>query len=100
MCNICKMGTKEKLINRFMQAPSDFTYDEAKRLFKIFGFVESNKGRTSGSRCEFVSPDGQISFILHKPHPGNSFKAYMLKQMIEFVNMNGLVEKYLKSKEK
>lgn len=40
------MGTKEKLIERILSCPKDFTYDEAKRLFGIFGYKESNKGAT------------------------------------------------------
>lgn len=34
---------------------SPFTYDELVRLFRLFGFVESHKGRTSGTRVEFVN---------------------------------------------
>lgn len=37
------MGTKEKLIERFLTLPRDFTYEEVKRLFGIFGYVEKTK---------------------------------------------------------
>lgn len=37
------MGTKEKLIERFLALPRDFTYDEVKRLFGLFGYRERNK---------------------------------------------------------
>ncbi len=92
------MGTKEKLIQRFLASPRDFTYDEVRRLFGIFGFSESNKGSTSGSRVEFVSNDGQSSYIMHKPHPGNMIKSYVMKQLHAFVANNKLIEKFYDSK--
>ena len=61
------MSKKEKLIARLLSRPKDFHYDEAKALLLYFDFVENNKGRTSGSRVEFVR--GNDSLLLHKPHP-------------------------------
>lgn len=92
------MGTKEKLIERILSSPKDFTYDEAKRLFGIFGYKESNKGATSGSRVEFIGPDEQAPFILHKPHPGSILKSYVVKGIIEHIEKNNLIEKYKQSK--
>ena len=94
------MGTKEKLIQRFLTSPRDFTYEEVLRLFGIFGYVENNKGSTSGSRVEFVSENGQSSYIMHKPHPGNVIKSYMMKQLQAFVSANNLIEKFNQSKKK
>lgn len=73
------MGTKEKLIERFLKQPKDFTFDELSHLFKIFGFETSNKGVTSGSRIEFVNNDKNLSYIAHKPHPSNIIKTYVMK---------------------
>ncbi len=36
-----------------------------------FGYVESNKGATSGSRVRFYNPENKASMMLHKPHPGD-----------------------------
>lgn len=94
------MGTKEKLIERFLTLPKDFTYEEVKRLFSIFGYVESNKGNTSGSRVEFVSTDEQSSYIMHKPHPSNIIKGYVIKQMHSFIQDQKLIEKYIDNKNK
>lgn len=94
------MGTKEKLIERILSCPKDFTYDEAKRLFGIFGYKESNKGATSGSRVEFIGPDEEAPFILHKPHPGSILKSYVIKGIIEHIKKNNLIEKYKQSKTK
>ena len=42
------MGKKEKLIQRLLSVPKDFTFDEMQSLLEILGFEMSNKGKTSG----------------------------------------------------
>ncbi len=42
------MGTKEKLISRFSKLPTDFTWDEMRRLLISLGYTSDNKGKTSG----------------------------------------------------
>ncbi len=82
------MGTKEKLIDRLKSQPKDFTFDEAERLLTLFGYVKSNKGKTSGSRVMFI--DGQNrKILLHKPHPGNSMKEYTIKELLKTLYKNG-----------
>lgn len=71
------MGTKEKLIERIKGKPADFTFDEATRLLSLFGYVKSNKGKTSGSRVMFINEQKQ-KILLHKPHPGNVLKGYTI----------------------
>lgn len=93
------MGTKEKLIGRFLTLPKDFTYDEVRRLFGLFGYSESDKGSTSGSRVEFVSANGKNSYIMHKPHPSNIMKGYVMKQLLAYIRENKLIERYEQSKE-
>ena len=92
------MGSKEKLIERFKKRPKDFTYDEVVRLFNIFGYTECSKGNTSGSRVEFISADGKDSFMMHKPHPANTIKSYVMKQLLEYVIDNKLIEKFEQNK--
>ena len=53
------------------------------RLFGIYGFTVSNKGKTSGSRIIFVN--GENSYIAHKPHPGSIVKGYVMKQVLTFL---------------
>lgn len=86
------MGTKEKLITRFKQQPKDFTYDELFRLFKIYGFEINTKGSTSGSRVEFRNEELNISYGAHKPHPNNTIKGYVMKQVLEFLVNNNLIK--------
>ena len=80
------MGTKEKLIDRLKRLPTDFTFDEAERLLSMFGYVKSNKGKTSGSRVLFSKPD-KMPVFLHRPHPNKELKEYALKQLLaELIN--------------
>lgn len=76
------MGRKEKLIERFKRLPSDFTFNELERLLSFFGYVKSNKGKTSGSRVIYKNEAGR-PIMLHKPHPGNIVKPYALKQVLD-----------------
>lgn len=68
------------MIARLLGCPRDFHYDEAKSLLVSLGFSEKNKGKTSGSRVEFVK--GDVSLLLHKPHPSGELKLYQVKQLI------------------
>ena len=85
------IGTKEKLVERLKQLPKDFTFDEAERLLNSFGYVKSNKGKTSGSRVLFYK-DNKIPVFLHRPHPGNELKAYAVKQLLSELTTNGDIE--------
>jgi hypothetical protein len=84
------MGTKEKLGDRFLKLPSDFTFDEMQRLLESYGYERCNKGRTSGSRLIFKNGDKR-PIMLHKPHPGNIVKEYAMKQVLEVLREAGLV---------
>ncbi|MBO4571738.1 MAG: type II toxin-antitoxin system HicA family toxin [Bacteroidales bacterium] len=83
------MSTKEKLKRRFKRLPNDFTFDELVSLMAYFGYVLSNKGKTSGSRVEFIK-DGD-SIICHKPHPGNVFGGGAMKYIYLELKLRKLV---------
>jgi aryl carrier-like protein len=85
------MGTKEKLIERFKRQPKDFTFNELTRLFQILGFEISQKGKTSGSRIEFVNLEKDLTFGANKPHPDGAIKSYVMKQVLEFLTSNRLI---------
>ncbi len=74
------MSRKEKLIARLLSLPKDFTYDEMRTLLGYLGFEERSKGKTSGSRVEYVKQE--ITILLHKPHPNNQLKPYQVKQIV------------------
>ena len=84
------MGQKEKLISKLKSNPKDFTFDEAETLLGFFSYGRSNKGRTSGSRVMFVSPQ-HPPILLHKPHPRKELLAYQVKQLVSTLGQEGLI---------
>lgn len=86
------MSKRDKLIDRLLNRPSDFEYDEAKSLLEKFGYWEENKGRTSGSRVAFVNNETKHIIRFHKPHPGNRLKNYQIEQLIEDLRSQGVIE--------
>ena len=84
------MGTKEKLIARFSALPNDFTWEGMRRLLVALGYVSGNKGKTSGSRVIFKG-EGKKPIMLHKPHPGNIIKGYVMKQVYDYLKNEGLI---------
>lgn len=77
------MSKIEKLIQKLLSNPKNFTFDELSKILTYFGFKISNKGKTSGSRVKFIHKDKNIAIILHKPHPKLILKGYAIKQIIE-----------------
>ena len=85
------MSKKDKLIQRFLNQPKDFTFDELTSLLGHFGFSQNSKGKTSGSRIEFVNTALGLKYLAHKPHPENVIKGYVIKQIKEFLTENKLL---------
>lgn len=86
------MGTKDKLRERFLKMPSDFTFDEMQRLLEGYGYEKGNIGKTSGSRIIFKN-GAKRPIMLHKPHPGNIVKEYAMKQVLEDLKEAGFIKK-------
>lgn len=83
------MSKFQKLVERLLKRPKDFKYDEARTILLHFGFEELSKGRTSGSRVEFVKDDSSI--LMHKPHPTGILKEYQVSQLIDVLKELELV---------
>ncbi|MBQ9814326.1 MAG: type II toxin-antitoxin system HicA family toxin [Lachnospiraceae bacterium] len=80
-------GKRDKAIERLKKLPKDYTFSEARSLLRSLGYIEDDKGSTSGSRVCFHSEKGRIN--LHKPHPADIMKGYMVKQLKEFLEEKG-----------
>ena len=76
------MSKIEKLLDRLLSNPKDFTWDELVKILAHFGYVEHIQGKTGGSRRRFVDTEKNV-INLHKPHPGNILKAYAIREIIE-----------------
>jgi hypothetical protein len=90
------MGTKEKLIARFQKQPKDFTYQELSRLLKSFGYEEETKGKTSGSRVMFYNKEKEHPILIHKPHPENIIKKYVMKYILQELITIGFIKEKIK----
>lgn len=83
------MSKDEKALLRLLSKPKDYHYNEAKHLLLRLGFIESNKGKTSGSRVEFCKDDKTV--LLHRPHPNGELKSYQVKQLIDTLKQFKLI---------
>jgi hypothetical protein len=75
------MSRQEKLINRLLSVPKDFTWDELCKVVAIYNYREETGGKTGGSRRRFVNSKNDV-IMLHKPHPANIVKPYAIRQVI------------------
>ncbi|MDE6607310.1 MAG: type II toxin-antitoxin system HicA family toxin [Lachnospiraceae bacterium] len=83
------MSKKEKLIDRLLKMPNDFTFDEMVSLLSYFGYELKQGG--NGSGIKFIRPGSNEVINFHKPHPNGILKRYILGQVIEKLRKDGLL---------
>lgn len=84
------MTKREKLLDRLLTKPKDFTWEEISKVLNGFGYKQISFGKTGGSRVRFVSPD-YPPIILHKPHPKPILKRYQLEEIINLLKQEKLL---------
>lgn len=57
------------------------------KVLNHFGYFELKTGKTGGSRRKFVNFNNDI-IIVHKPHPQNIVKRYVMEQAIEKLELS------------
>ncbi|PNV82038.1 MAG: type II toxin-antitoxin system HicA family toxin [Sulfurimonas sp.] len=74
------MRKLSKLLERFLKIPpyKDLTFDELQILLLGFGY---EKIEGSGSAVKFYNKEKDSLINLHKPHPSNILKIYLVKQI-------------------
>jgi predicted RNA binding protein YcfA (HicA-like mRNA interferase family) len=82
------MTKLEKLLNKFISRPRNFTYNELIRLLRGLGYEEL---QGSGSRIIFRNKEIKHSIKLHKPHPGNVLKRYQIDLIIQELNSKNML---------
>jgi hypothetical protein len=85
------MSKREKLLNQLLSYPKDFTWDELVALLSQYGYSEIKKGKTGGSRRKFVDKAKNI-IALHKPHPSNTVKEYVIRDVIVHLKEKGHIK--------
>ncbi|MDP4030537.1 MAG: type II toxin-antitoxin system HicA family toxin [Gallionella sp.] len=83
------MGKHEKLLARLKSRPKDFTFQELATLLSGLGYRLCTQGRSSGSAVRFVHSE-YAPISLHKPHPSNELKRYVIEVVIERLEMDGV----------
>lgn len=86
------MAKVDKLKERLLSKPSDFTWDELVTLLGHFGYREINTGKTGGSRRKFAEATSKHIISLHKPHPGKILKSYQVNQVVAVLKEQGLLK--------
>ena len=81
------MTKKEKLRTRFLNMPTDFTFDEMQQLLAGYGYQRSDKGRTSGSRVIFKNGNKRPIML-----PGNIVKGYAMAQVYNDLKEAGFIK--------
>jgi hypothetical protein len=74
------MSKKTKLLKKFLEIPPkrDLTFQELDTLLISCGYI---KIEGHGSAVKFYNKEEDNLINLHKPHPGNILKVYLLKQI-------------------
>ena len=84
------MSRKDKLLLRLHRRPNELTWDELSVLLKSFGYKQAKPGKTGGSRRRFIHPTS-ATITLHKPHPNNILKIYVIDDILEFLKKEGML---------
>ena len=74
------MSKKDKLLLKFLENPpkKDLTLKELNTLLISLGFI---KIEGAGSAVKFYNKDKDLLINLHKPHPSDILKVYLIKQI-------------------
>ncbi|PRN01308.1 type II toxin-antitoxin system HicA family toxin [Aliarcobacter cryaerophilus] len=74
------MSKKDKLLLKFLENPpkKDLTFKELNTLLLSLGFI---KIEGAGSAVKFYNKDKDLLINLHKPHPSDILKVYLIKQI-------------------
>ena len=83
------MTVSDKAISRLKSIPKDYTYTEARSLMRRLGYVEKNKGSTSGSRVMFYRESDGRKILLHKPHPQDIMPVYAVRELCAVLKESG-----------
>jgi len=76
------MSKKDKLLKKFLKIPpkKNLTFEELESLLLSCGYI---KLEGKGSAVKFYNKDKDSLLNLHKPHPSNILKVYIIKQIQE-----------------
>jgi len=84
------MSTVEKLKGNLKNRPATYKWNDIKRVLTNLGYKEDSGGKTSGARVKFIHATAAL-IIIHKPHPGNELKKYIIDFIVDTLEQEGLL---------
>ena len=85
------MSKHEKLLEKLLRKPGNFTFEELAAVLKGFGYTVEQRGRTSGSAVAFFNRKFNDKIMIHKPHPQKEVKNYIFELVIEKLKANKFI---------
>ena len=85
------MSKYEKLKRKLLTNSKNLTYEEMVTLLRGFGYIEEDRGRSSGSAVMFYNKALNDKIMIHKPHPQKELKRYTVKLIIEKLKNNKML---------
>jgi hypothetical protein len=85
------MSKHEKLKQRLLRLPNDFTFDEIVTFLSGIGYEVIERPRSSGSAVMFYNSSLNDKIMFHKPHPRKELKKYILMMLIDKLKENKLI---------
>ena len=82
------MARWKNVEDKFRNLSRDITFSDAVILLEHYGYMQDNKGKTSGSRVRFVC-EGHASILLHRPHPQKELKEYVIRDLHNLFEQEG-----------
>lgn len=83
------MGTIDKLIIKLKSSPNDLKYSDFKKIMEHFGYVEYNKGKTSGSRVIFYRKSDNDKIGGDRPHGNGSVSVGWIRRVVKHLKEKG-----------
>ena len=83
------MSKKDKLIEKLLKKPKDFTFDEMESLLSCLGYELKQGG--AGSGVKFIKEGSNEVINFYKPNPDGILKRYVLEQVIEKLRKDGFL---------
>lgn len=85
------MAKIDALLDKLCAKPTqaNFRFADLRKVMSHFGYLESNKGATSGSRVKFYHPETQAILLLHKPHPRDEMAKAAIDSVVKFLADHG-----------
>ena len=85
------MSKKEKLLIKFKGVTKDFSWNELEILLRILGYKRLKSGKTGGAKVKFFNQEKDSLVNLHKPHNPPILKKYLIEQILEKLNNDGVI---------